>query len=149
MTTKLRDIFALTKEGTPMRKAIRSAAVVSLAAVAAVVSHPSPTFGFEIEFWVPGGTVVVNNDVAVPTGPARSEHRTLCEGSGACPQNCPAPVQSFVFINTDGGRATRLTNIVVAAEVTPGTRCTGLATEQETCQLDGFVWVRHVAEFCE
>ena len=138
-----------------MRKWIGMSAIFVVAvAVVFVLARGASAQQADVTFWVAGAAIDTAADVGVPTVPSRSTNVELCTGVGSCPSGCPKPVQNFVFINTGGG-ATRLTDIVMSAEVKPGNKCRQF-TASSSCSLPDpsspgtmITWYKFVATSCD
>src|SRR3989344_9134346 len=143
-----------SKGGRNMRKWIGMSAVFVIAvAVFFVLARGAGAQPAAVGFWVAGAAIDTAADVGIPTGPSRATNTELCGGAGDCPSGCPKPVQNFVFVNTGGGGATRLTDIVMSAEVKPGNKCRQF-TAGSTCVINDassnrVEWHKFVAAICD
>ena len=143
-----------SKGGRNMRKWIGMSAVFVIAvAVFFVLARGAGAQPAAVGFWVAGAAIDTAADVGIPTGPSRATNVDLCGGAGDCPSGCPKPVQNFVFINTGGGGATRLTDIVMSEEVTPGSKCRQFTAGSSCTKSDAsgnqVVWYKFVATSCD
>jgi hypothetical protein len=102
------------------------------------------------KFWAQEGSPLDSAHIrsALAAGRSRDIHDDLCNGTGSgCPNGCPLPVQDLVFLMHEGG-AVRA-DVVVSLELWPGAKCRVIATQNDTCMVNGVVWVLYEADICE
>jgi len=58
-------------------------------------------------------------------------------------------VQNFVLVDSSGGAASRITNVVVSEAVHPGHRCAGWAGGTLTCESGGTTYTKYIASTCD
>jgi hypothetical protein len=102
------------------------------------------------KFWAQEGSPLDGADIesALAAGRSRGSYDDMCGGSGSgCPHGCPLPMQDLVFLMHEGG-AVRA-DVVVVQELRPGAKCRAIATQNDTCTINGVVWVLYEADICE
>ena len=107
----------------------------------------------DVVFWISSAQInVADVDFAIPAGPSRSVNVDLCTGTGSCPSGCPKPVQDFIFVKKGGG-TTRVKDIVLSAEVKPGSKCRQFTASSSCTTADAsgnrVEWYKFVASICD